>query len=245
MSKNAVVTGASRGIGRQTALLLAQQGYDIAVNYNKSEEAAQTLVQEIERIGVRAVLARADVSDEKEVNIMFGKIRSELGYVDVLVNNAGIAPRQELFSGFTAEMRDRVFAVNVYGAMNCAKAVMPDMIHKKSGSVINVSSVWGMVGGSCEVVYSASKAAVIGFTKALASELAPSGIRVNCVAPGVIDTDMNAHLSEEDMKNLAEEIPMKRIGSAQDVAALICFLASDKSGYITGQVISPNGGMVM
>lgn len=245
MPRVAVVTGASRGIGRQTAISLARCGYSVALNYNKSEKEAVTLAEEIERIGSRIVLIKADVADENEVNIMMNRVRSELGGIDVLVNNAGIALPQALFSDCTAEERNRVFEVNVYGAMNCTRAVLPDMIHKKSGSIINMSSIWGVAGGSCEVVYSASKAAVIGFTKALASELAPSGIRVNCIAPGVIDTDMNSHLGDGDIAALVDEIPLGRVGTTQDVADLVCFLASEKAGYITGQVININGGMIM
>lgn len=245
MSKIAVVTGASRGIGRQTAALLAKQGYFVAVNYNKSEAEAASLVREIEAFGGRAFSVRADVTDMNEVNIMTDKVHSVFGSVDLLVNNAGVALPQSLFTDCTEAERDRVFGVNVYGVMNCVKAVLPDMIHKKSGCIINVSSVWGITGGSCEVVYSASKAAVIGFTKALAKELAPSDIRVNCVAPGVIDTDMNAHLSREDINALSEEIPLGRTGTPEEVAELICFLASDNAKYITGQTVSADGGMIM
>ena len=186
----------------------------------------------------------ADVSDKTEVEEMFRKAEQELGKISALVNNAGIA-EQILFSDITEEKRDRMFAVNVKGAYNCTQAVLPSMIHEKYGRIINVSSMWGISGASCEVHYSASKAALIGFTKALAKEVGLSGITVNCVAPGVIGTDMNAAISREILEELKENTPLNRIGTSEDVAEAILFLASDKASFITGQTLSVDGGFIL
>ena len=175
---------------------------------------------------------------------MVDKINSRFGGVDVLVNNAAVA-QIKLFSDITSDDWDNIFNVNVKGMFNCTKAVLPYMIHQKHGKIVNISSIWGITGASCEVHYSASKAAVIGLTKALAKELGPSGIQVNCVAPGVVNTDMNAELSKEDIEQIADETPLGVIGNASDIANTVCFLASDKADFITGQVISPNGGLVI
>ena len=175
---------------------------------------------------------------------MVKQIEGDLGQITVLVNNAGIA-EQALFSDITEEMWDRMFGVNVKGAYNCTQAVLPHMIHNKYGRIINVSSMWGISGASCEVHYSASKAALIGFTKALAKEVGLSGITVNCVAPGVIATEMNGHLSEDIIEELKNETPLNRIGTPEDVAEAIFFLASDKASFITGQTLSVDGGFVV
>ncbi len=187
---------------------------------------------------------QADVSDKTEVEEMFRKAEQELGKISALVNNAGIA-EQILFSDITEEKWDRMFAVNVKGAYNCTQAVLPSMIHEKYGRIINVSSMWGISGASCEVHYSASKAALIGFTKALAKEVGLSGITVNCVAPGVIGTDMNAAISGEILEELKENTPLNRIGTSEDVAEAILFLASDKASFITGQTLSVDGGFIL
>ena len=242
--KTVLITGASRGIGRATAVAFAQNGYDVAVNYNKSSEAAEKLCSELEQCGVKAKSFQADVADRNAVNEMVQQIEADFGKITVLVNNAGIA-EQALFSDISEEMWDRMFDVNVKGAYNCTQAVLSHMIHNKYGRIINVSSMWGISGASCEVHYSASKAALIGFTKALAKEVGLSGITVNCVAPGVIATEMNGHLSEEIMEELKNETPMGRIGAPEDVAEAILFLASDKSGFITGQVLSVDGGFIV
>lgn len=244
MNKTVLITGASRGIGKTTAVTFAQNGYDVAVNYNKSSEAAEKLCSELKQFGVKAKSFKADVADKNAVNEMVQQIEADFGKITVLVNNAGIA-EQALFSDITEEMWDKMFDVNVKGAYNCTQAVLPHMIHNKYGRIINVSSMWGISGASCEVHYSASKAALIGFTKALAKEVGLSGITVNCVAPGVIATEMNGHLSEEIMEELKNETPMGRIGSPEDVAEAILFLASDKSGFITGQVLSVDGGFIV
>ena len=244
MNKTVLVTGASRGIGRAVAAAFARNGYNVAVNYNHSEEAARKLCEELKTLGVNSEPFQADVSNRSEVDRMISEIKNSLGNTDVLVNNAGIS-EQALFSDITGEMWDRMFAVNVKGAYNCTQAVLPDMIHSKQGRIINISSMWGISGASCEVHYSASKAALIGFTKALAKEVGLSGITVNCVAPGVIDTEMNSRLSGEDMKILREETPLNRIGTTGDVAEAVLFLASEKASFITGQTLSVDGGFIL
>ena len=245
MKKTVLVTGASRGIGAATAVYFAQNGFDVGINFLKDETAAKAVCDKVTSLGRRAVLLQADIADPAEATEMAKKAVSALGGIGVLVNNAGIA-KQGLFTDITYEEWNRMFGVNVGGMFNTVAAVLPHMIHEKSGSIINVSSIWGLCGASCEVHYSASKAAVIGATKALAKELAPSNIRVNCVAPGVTDTDMNKNLSAEDMENLKEETPLGKIGRTEDVAKSIFFLASeDLSPFTTGQVLSPNGGFVI
>lgn len=243
MNKTVLITGASRGIGKAAAEAFAKAGYDIAVNYNKSEDAALSLCAELKKLSVRALPFRADVADKKAVEEMYFEIEKAFGGASVLVNNAGIA-EQSLFTDITEEMWDRMFAVNVKGAYNCTQAVLPKMIHEKYGRIINISSMWGISGASCEVHYSASKAALIGFTKALAKEVGLSGITVNCVAPGVIDTEMNGKLSPETMAELKENTPLGRIGTTRDVAETVLFLASEKASFITGQVISVDGGFI-
>ncbi len=239
-----VVTGGSRGIGSEIAFQAAQAGYFVVINYNNSEEAANALCKRIGESGGEAVCFKADVSDEMQVNEFSKKVFEMCGRIDVLVNNAGISSFS-LFTDISTELWDKTFDINVKGQFLVSRAFLPAMIHRKQGSIINISSVWGICGSSCEVHYSASKAAIIGMTKALAKELGPSCIRVNCVAPGVIDTEMNKALSEEDVKNLADETPLCRIGSASEVAKTVLFLASDDASFITGQVLSPNGGFVI
>ncbi len=187
---------------------------------------------------------RADIRDGAAVEAMTDKVLYAFGRIDVLVNNAGIA-QQRLFTDITPQEWDGMFDVNVTGVYRCCRAVLPGMISRKSGCIVNVSSIWGVVGASCEAHYSASKAAVIGLTKALAKELGPSGIRVNCVAPGVIDTAMNAHLDGETRAALTGETPLGAIGAPLDVAEAILYLASDRAGFVTGQVLGVNGGMVV
>ena len=235
MAKTALITGASRGIGAACARALSAAGFDVIINYNSSEKAAEKLAAEL---GCRAL--RADVSDPDAVARMF----EAAGGVDVLVCCAGIA-LTKLFTDTDADDWRRVFGVNIDGTANCCRAAIPHMVHRKYGRIITVSSMWGVSGASCEAAYSASKAAVIGLTKALAKELGPSGITVNCVAPGVIDTDMNAALTPETLRELAEETPLCRIGTPEDVAAAVRFLASDDASFITGQVLGVDGGFVI
>lgn len=244
MKETVLITGASRGIGRATAELFAENGHPVIINYNNSREAALELVRAINTSGGRAMPVKADVSDRAEVERMFTEIQSELGGVDILVNNAAVA-KQSLFTDIQYSEWRGTFATNVDGMFHCTQLALKNMLHNHNGCIINISSMWGQVGASCEVLYSATKAAVIGMTKALAKELGPSGIRVNCVAPGVIDTDMNSALSAEDMEMLRDETPLMKIGSPRDVANTIYYLASENASFITGQVICPNGGYII
>lgn len=243
-AKTVLVTGASRGIGRACALKFAQKGHRVIINYNKSASTAKTLEQEIINSGGFAFACQADVSNSEQVRQMFDIINERFGGVDILINNAGIANTKPFCDINEAEW-DELFNVNIKGMFNCTKAVLDYMIKKKCGKIVNISSIWGICGASCEVAYSASKAAVIGFSKALASELGPSGICVNCVAPGIIDTDMNASICDEDKNELCNQTPLCRMGSADEIANAVYFLASDEASFITGQIISPNGGFVI
>lgn len=242
--KTVLITGASKGIGKATATLLAQKGYRVAIHYCRDEEGATQLCDHLLKSGHTAMTCRADVRLRSDVNEMIAQIGRTFGPVDILINNAGIA-QQKLFDEITDEDWSAMFDIHVRGMYYCAQAVLADMIAKKDGCIINISSVWGMVGASCEVHYSAAKAAVIGFTKALAKEMGPSNIRVNCVAPGIIDTAMNAAFSQETLQALTEETPLGRLGTPSDIAEAIYFLSSDKARFITGQVLSPNGGFII
>lgn len=244
MSRTVIVTGASRGIGRAAACLFARKGCSTVVNYHRSEQEAQSLVQSLTQEGCSALAVRADVSDPAQVKELFQKTQEAFGGLDVLINNAGIA-QTGLFTDCDPQQWDRVFAVNVKGAFLCCQQAVPLFLREHRGKIVNVSSIWGIAGASCEAAYSASKAALIGLTKALAKELGPSGIQVNCVAPGVVDTQMNANLTPEDLEALKEETPLGVIGSPEDIAKSIYFLASPESDFITGQVLSPNGGFLI
>ena len=245
MNKTVLITGASRGIGRATALEFGKRGYNVAINYSKSEEDAIKTRDEIRSLGVMAEVFRADVSDSRQVKEMFERARQELGEIDILVANAGISVFG-LFSETDEETWDRIFDVNVKGAYLSIKEALPHMVSQKSGRIIVVSSMWGLVGASCEVAYSASKSALVGMVKGLAKELGPSGINVNGVAPGLIMTEMNSRLSKEDIDSFAEETPLERAGAPSEVADLICYLALGKgSSFMTGQIISIDGGEVI
>ena len=241
--KTAIITGSSQGIGRQIALEFAKNGYAVVVNYNKSKNEAFDLAENIKNLGGNAIAAEADVSKFEEAQKLINLSLNEFGKIDILVNNAGIS-LQKIFQDVSEAEWKNLFDVNVGSVFNCCSCVLKDMIPRKSGKIINISSIWGMVGASMEVHYSASKAAVIGFTKALAKELGPSGINVNCVAPGVIDTKMN-NFDQETLAELKNETPLRKIGSALDIAKTVLFLASSDTDFITGQVISPNGGFVI
>lgn len=238
--KTVLITGASRGIGCETAKLFYENDYNVVINYKNSKEKADKLALELP--GTLAVYA--DVSKPEDVNAMFEKADQLFGGIDVLVNNAAVS-HTDVFGDVTYGRWREIFATNVDGVFNCTKAALPYMINQKYGKIINISSIWGLTGASCEVAYSTTKAAIIGFTKALAKELGPSNICVNCVAPGLIDTDMNKNIDEETLKQLIEETPLEKIGTPRDIANSILFLASDLSDFITGQVLSPNGGMII
>lgn len=243
MRKVALISGSSRGIGRAEALRLAADGYAVCVNYLERRDMADSLVAELRALGIDAICVQADVSDREAVRAMLRKTQAELGHVTLLVNNAGIA-HQCLFQDMSEEYWRRMFDVNLNGAFNTIQEVLPHMLHEHAGCIINTSSIWGQHGASCEVAYSATKHAIIGLTRSLAQELAPSGIRVNCVAPGVIDTDMVQVLGQDTLRELAEETPQGRLGRPEDIAELVSFLASDKASFITGQVITADGGFM-
>ena len=242
--KYALITGGSRGIGAAAARLFAQRGWGVAVGYGRSEAQAQSLVRELQESGVPAMAVRADVADSRQVREMVDNVLEKFCQLDILICSAGIS-HVGLISQIDEDEWRRLFAVNVDGVHHCCRAVLPHMLGRKSGSIVTVSSMWGQVGASCEAAYSATKGAVIAYTKALAKELGPSNIRVNCVAPGVIGTEMNAHLSQDDLAALADETPLGRIGTAREAAAAIAFLASDEASFLTGQVVAPNGGLVV
>lgn len=238
--KTVLVTGGSRGIGKAIVQKFAKEGYNVILNYSKSEEAAFKIANEFNNVKI----FKADVSNKKDVLNMIEFAKNEFKKIDILINNAGISSTG-LLQDLSEEEFNRLFAVNVNGTFNCTQAVLPEMISRKEGNIINISSVWGMVGAANEVAYSASKAAIIGFTKALAKEVGPSNIRVNCIAPGIIMTDMVSDYSMEEFDDIRSNIPLDRIGSTDDIANLAYFLATSDSDYITGQVISPNGGWII
>ena len=241
--KTAIITGASRGIGRAEAVQLARDGFSVCINCLERMDLAQELSEKLQKEGCSAMAFQADVSVKNEVDAMVEAVHARFGPVDVLVNNAGIAEQCQI-QDIREELWDRIFAVNVKGVLNTVQAVLPDMLHRKSGCIINTSSIWGMHGASCESVYSSSKHAVIGLTKSMAAELALSGIRVNCVAPGVIDTDMVKVLGDETLRDLADNTPIGRLGKPEDIAAAVSYLASDGASFVTGQVRTCDGGFI-
>lgn len=244
MGKCALVTGSSRGIGKATAIALAKRGFNVIVNCIDNADLGRAVADEICGLGVRADFFRADVNDFEAVRAMYEFARSTFGFVDTVVCNAGIS-RYSLFYDEDDASFDKVLGTNLRGVLNVCKAFAPDMISRKFGRIVNVSSMWGLVGASCEALYSASKAAVIGLTKSLAKELGPSGITVNAVAPGVINTDMIGGIDKRAIDELVAETPLCRIGSPEDVANVICFLASDEASFITGETINCSGGLVI
>ena len=240
-----LITGASGGIGAAIAEGFARAGYGLVLHYHKGEDRARALAARLtESYSVPALPLCADLSDTNAVQDMFECAAEEFGFIDTVVNNAGIA-EQKLFTDLTDEAWDRMIDVNLSGVFRTCRAALPEMIRQKQGTIINISSMWGQVGASCEVAYSAAKAGVIGLTKALAKEVAPSGITVNCIAPGAIRTPMLDCFTEEDLAALAEETPVGRIGTPEDVAASAVFLASEGARFITGQVLGVNGGFVI
>ena len=244
MKKTVVITGASKGIGAAMAILFARKDYNVVVGYNDSYQLAKMLSSSLASQGYNVIPVKVNVANKLETDILIKEAVYKFGTVDVLINNAGVA-YSALITDTDEHDADKIFDVNLKGVFNCCKSVTPVMVNQKSGKIINISSMWGQVGASCEVAYSAAKAGVIGLTKALAKELAPSGITVNCIAPGLIDTTMNSNVSVEDLNAFVEEIPLGCMGTAEDIAETALFLTSQGADYITGQVIGVNGGYVM
>lgn len=239
-NRTALVTGASRGIGAAIARELSAQGWNLVLNYCYSRQKAEALAASLPN----AAAVQADVSQAAEVERLVAEGVRLFGRIDLLVNNAGIA-EQKLFTELSEEDWDRMLAVNLKSVFLACRAVLPGMIRRQEGGIINISSIWGITGASCEVHYSAAKAGMIGLTRALAQEVGPSNIRVNCVAPGVIRTEMCEGLGEETLSSLREETPIGRLGTPEDIAYAVAFLASERAGFITGQVLSPNGGLAI
>ena len=239
MEKVVFITGGSRGIGAECVRLFSKNGYRVAFSYLSSEKEALSLAKECGALPIKSY-----VSDSSSITDAIHRATTELGGIDVLINNAGIS-QIALFTDITDEMWKAMIDTNLSGAFYATRAVLPQMISQKSGVILNVSSMWGQVGASCEVHYSVAKAGLIGMTKALAKEVGPSGIRVNCVSPGVIATDMNSHLSEDDINALKNDTPLEKIGNPLDIAEILLYLASDKSSFITGQNIGVNGGLII
>lgn len=244
MKNTVLLTGASGGIGSAIAKVLAGSDFNLILCGNSNGEKVRALAEECTNRGSLCLAAQADLSQEKQVEDLFKKAVCEFGEVDMIINNAGIS-WWGLITDMTAEQWDRLFQVNVRSCFLTAKYGLPAMIQKKFGRIINIASMWGQVGASCEAAYSATKGAVIALTKALAKEVGPSGITVNCIAPGVIDTPMNASLSPETLQTLQGETPVNRLGQPQDIAFMVKYLLSSQASFITGQVIGINGGMVI
>lgn len=242
--KTVLITGASRGIGAAIAKLFAESDYNVVINYNKSEKEAYELYNSLKEKGYSVAIFKADVSNKFEVNLMINHCIGKFEKIDVLINNAGIT-QSKLFTDITDNDWKEMLDINLNGIFYTTQKALRYMIPEMSGKIINISSIWGMVGGSYEVHYSTSKAAIIGMSKALAKELGPSNIQVNVIAPGVIQTDMLNNVSKDTLEILKDETPLMRLGTVDDIANCALFLASDKSDFITGQVISPNGGFVI
>lgn len=241
--KIALVTGATRGIGKAIAIELIKEGATVILNYSKDDLSAEETLKEIEALGGYAKLYKGDISNYEVCKNMMDFVITTFGKIDILINNAAVSFRG-LFMDFSERNINNIFGINVLGAMYLSKEAIPHMLSKCSGNIINISSIWGEAGASCEVLYSSTKGAINLFTKSLAKELAPMGIRVNAIAPGVIDTEMNSFLSTEERKELEEEIPFGRFGSPEEIAKMIIFLCSDKCKYLTGQIIKIDGGMI-
>ena len=242
--KTALVTGSSRGIGRAVARELAHQGWAVGINYLHREDKAQELVEELTAAGCQAAAFQADVANGAAVASMVKELGETFSPVELVVNNAGVAG-QSLFQDISDEMWNRYLAVNLGGARNTIKVALPHMISEKRDCIVNISSIWGQRGASCEVAYACTKAGIIALTRSLAMELAPSGIRVNCVAPGVINTDMVQVLGQETLDELAKETPLGRLGTPEDIAYAVSFFASERAGFITGQVLTADGGFIV
>lgn len=241
--KVALVTGASRGIGKAIAIELAKEGATVIINYSKDDNGAETTLAEIIALGGYGKTYKCSISDYNMCKEMIDYVIESFGKLDILVNNAGISTIG-LFMDSTKEDIDNLMGVNILGAMYLSKHALPHMISKGKGNIINISSIWGDVGASCEVIYSTSKGGINLFTKSLAKEVAPMGIRVNAIAPGVINTEMNSFLFEDERKELEEEIPMGRFGEADEIGKLVTFICNDSCKYLTGQVIKVDGGII-
>lgn len=244
MKKTVVITGASRGIGRAMTELFAADDYNVLMNYRQSQKEAEAIATRLQQQGRTVDLFQADISVRSAATALMDYCAARFGTVDILINNAGVA-QTKLFIDITEADWDRMINTDLKGVFNCSQAALSYMLPRKSGKIINISSIWGITGGSCEVHYSAAKAGVIGLTKALAKELGPSNIQVNCIAPGVIDTEMMAGYTEAELDDIKSQTPLLRLGSPMDVAACAFFLASQHADFLTGQIISPNGGLVM
>lgn len=242
--KVVLITGGSGGIGQATAWAFAKAGYKVGIHYNSRKETAEQLVSQLSEAGYLSMLLQADLSNQDQVMSMVDSLLEKWGKVDTLVCNAGVS-WTGLLRDMTQKDWETLRGVNLDGVLYSCQAVYPHMVSSKSGQIITISSMWGRVGASCEVAYSATKAGVIGLSKALAQELGPCGVTVNCVCPGVIDTEMNGHLSVSDKTSLAEETPLGRLGTPEDVAKTLVFLASESAGFITGQVLGVDGGFVI
>lgn len=242
--KTVVITGASKGIGRRVAEVLGVSGYNVVINYNKSHKEALEVREYIMNNGGQAEIYKADIGNYEEAKDLMNFALEKYNRIDGLINNAGIS-QIKLFNEISIEEWNEMIRVNLSGIFNCTQNVVDHMISNKSGKIINISSIWGMEGASCEVHYSTVKAGIIGFTKSLAKELGPSNIQVNCVAPGIVMTGMMEGFTDDEMKDMKEEIPLQRFGQVEDVVNVIEFFLSEKSDYITGQIISPNGGILI
>ncbi len=242
--KTILITGASRGIGREIAKLFAKNGYNVAINYNKSINDAKSLYNEIVSINANAILLKADVKNPNEVKQMVEDTIACFGHIDVLVNNAGISYKGLIFDE-SDEQTQEIINVNLLGSIYTSKYVIPSMLKNGSGKIINISSIWGNVGASLESTYSASKAGLIGLTKSLAKEYGYNNICVNCICPGVIDTDMNKNLSKSELDETIKQIPAGKIGKTNDISNLVLFLAESTGDYITGQIITVDGGFTL
>jgi len=241
--KHCLITGGSRGIGAATAFRFAKEGFRITFFYRCDDESAQYTLERLRRVSSYCQAMKVDIRDYDAVHQAVRQAEEEFGPIDVLVNNAGIS-RICLFTETTPDQWNNMLDTNIGGLYNLTQSVLPSMLHRHEGNIVNISSMWGVVGASCEVAYSTSKAAIIGFTKALAQEVGPSHIRVNCVAPGVIDTEMNAELDDETRQELSDNTPMCRIGTPEEVADAVFYLASENASFITGQILGVNGGYI-
>lgn len=242
MKHTVLITGSSRGIGAGIARRFAREGHRVAIHYREREDLARALLEELKAEGCSVRLVNGDLTVPAEASNIEARVREEFGFIDVLINNAGVALPTQLVTETSLADWNRVLETNVTGMFLLTNAVLPEMIKRRRGAIVNISSMWGVTGGSCEVAYSASKAAVIGYTKALAKEVAPSGVRVNCVAPGFVLTDMTRAFPPETIDAICEETPLLRAGTPEDIAAAALFLALEDASFITGQVLSVDGG---